>query len=45
MRFATFSRGWPDGGYVERLPGGFSGERTTYAYRLTERGDEALADS
>ncbi|MDQ6852548.1 MAG: hypothetical protein M3046_02480 [Actinomycetota bacterium] len=37
--------GLADRGYVERLPGGFSGERTTYAYRLTEQGEQALADS
>ena len=34
-----------DSGYVERLPGGFSRERTTYAYRLTEQGNQALADA
>jgi hypothetical protein len=32
-----------DSGYVERLPGGFSRKRTTYAYRLTEQGGQALA--
>ena len=31
-----------DRGYVQPLPGGFSSERTTYAYRLTEQGEQAL---
>jgi hypothetical protein len=34
-----------DRGCVERLPGAFSSELTMYAYRLTERGDQALADT
>jgi DNA-binding PadR family transcriptional regulator len=34
-----------DRGCVEPLPGGFSRERTTYAYRLTEQGEQALAGS
>jgi hypothetical protein len=35
-----------DRGYVERRTGWFShDEPTTYAYRLTEQGDHALADS
>ena len=33
-----------DRGHVGRLPDGFSSENTTYAYRLTEHGDQALAD-
>ena len=36
--------GLADRGYVARLPGGFSSERRTYAYRLTERGDQALIE-
>jgi predicted ArsR family transcriptional regulator len=35
-----------DRGYVERRTGWFMhDEPTTYAYRLTEQGDQALADS
>ena len=34
-----------DHGYVQPLPGGFSSERTTYAYRLTEQGEQALTDT
>ena len=34
-----------DHGYVERLPGAFSSERTTYAYRLTDQGEQALDDA
>ena len=35
-----------DRGYVERRTGRFgTGELRTYAYRLTEQGDQALADS
>jgi DNA-binding PadR family transcriptional regulator len=34
-----------DGGYVERRTGRFgAGELRTYAYRLTEHGNQALAD-
>jgi predicted ArsR family transcriptional regulator len=31
-----------DRGYVQPLPGGFSSERTTLAYRLTEQGEQAI---
>jgi len=35
-----------DRGYVKRRTGEFgSGESRTYAYRLTEQGEQALADS
>jgi DNA-binding MarR family transcriptional regulator len=35
-----------DRGYVERRIGRVgAGEQRTYAYRLTEQGDQALADS
>ena len=32
-------------GYVQPLPGGFSSERTTHAYRVTEQGKQELTDT